>query len=636
MRGENRNNKGFTLIEAVVSMMILAIVVLSIIGGFNIITNANFKAKKIQGANTLYSDINETLKEASNYSEAEYIIDNELNGKEFSVGAMKFTVEASIDPAGGEGYSSGTPAVLTDNVKVGTFDYIYYYRGHYYYGGYSSNIDYYYSPSLDKYYYMGKKVSGGSIVPDSNPHYFTKDNYGSYNYYYTDVEGYIMRVKLPDAAPTPTPVPGKGAIVKSYDNFVYQLNSEDYAKFPVFDSTVRSFKMDYTEYDAIENEYTEEDIDLIKRQNTYSVNLIPPARTSRILAEINPKAGDKGRVIGKQVYYKFKKIWETDPVTKKTVVKYIIATMLTYNKGYYQYISDNYYGYDFAGTRCYINGMAYSTTNIPWYRNFYRVFGTGISDKYSVAGTLGGVSGSNSITQADLPCSGSITDMPMVYPKELLYIGGMVNTLNNTLPEYVIASGEADGFDPEYGPTSSEARAQLDAMDSVYLFYTPYIEPNADGSAGEMKATDEKYLNLGLWQDDSWDYFTQKNLYLLVSGKDATETSVDSTGNGYLAKYWRWESNTEEQNAKMFFGNEKIKTNVKFYFSDAGASSGENYSRYTGVNYAAGNKYNKDFSIVAQESVADDGKPDKAAKVNVKLKYGNDQILEKDWYLYFK
>ena len=632
MRGENRNNKGFTLIEAVVSMMILAIVVLSIIGGFNIITNANFKAKKIQGANTLYSDINETLKEASNYSEAEYIIDNELNGKEFSVGAMKFTVEASIDPAGGEGYSSGTPAVLTDNVKVGTFDYVYYKP----YNWVENNMEYFYSPSLDKYYYNGYKLSGYTIDEDVTPHFFAKQNSGEYNYYYTDVAGNKIYIKLPDAAPTPTSVPGKGAIVKSYDNFVYQLNSEDYAKFPVFDSTVRSFKMDYTEYDAIENEYTEEDIELIKQQNTYSV--ANGYATSRILAEINPKAGDKGRVIGKQVYYKFKKIWETDPVTKKTVVKYIIATMLTYNKGYYQYISDNYYGYDFVGTRCYINGMAYSTTNIPWYKNFYRGlgFGTGVSDKYSVAGILGGVSGSNTNTAHNLQCHKSITDMPMVQPYELLYIGDMVNTLNNTLPEYVIASGEADGFDPEYGPTSSEARAQLDAMDSVYLFYTPYIEPNADGSAGEMKATDEKYLNLGLWQDDSWDYFTQKNLYLLVSGKDATETSVDSTGNGYLAKYWRNANNTAEQNAKMFFGNEKIKTNVKFYFSDAGASSGENYSRYTGVNYAAGNKYNTDFSIVAQESVADDGKPDKAAKVNVKLKYGNDQILEKDWYLYFK
>ena len=641
MRGENRNsNRGFTLIEAVVSMLILSVVILSIIGGFNIITNANYKAKKIQGANTLYSDINETLRDASNYSEAQYIIDNELNGKEFSVGALKYTVEASIDPAGGEEYSSGTPAVLTDDVAVGSLNYVYYYRGNYYYGGYSSNIEYYYSPSLDKYYFYGYKISygygGSSIVADSNPQYFTKENYGTFNYYYTDVEGYKMRVTLTDAAPTPTTDPDKASIVKSYDNYVHQLNSEDYAKFPVFDSTVKSFLMDYSVYDEVENVYEADDIALIQKQDAVQ------GWSSKIAAEFNPQVGDKGRVVGKFVYYKFKKIWESDPVTKQTEVKYVIATMLTYNKGAYQYVSDNFYGHDYIGDSCYVNGVKYSTLNMGWYKKFYNKFGIGVTNKYTVAGTVAGMTGryEKGFNQVVFPNSSGNTGIPMYYPGENIYYGDAgtvgVETINNSLPEYVIASGIADGWDSEYGPTSSAAEAELAAIDSIYLFYTPYIEPNADGTPGTMKATDEKFLNLGLYQDDSWGYDKQKNIYFLVSGKDATPVTMSGTGNGFMIKYWRYADYTEAQKEKMFFGEKKTLTNALVYNKEGTASSGEAYSRYTGVNYAADNKYNSEFSIVSEDSVLDDGLPDKAAKVKVKLKFGTDQILEKEWYLYFK
>jgi prepilin-type N-terminal cleavage/methylation domain-containing protein len=637
MRGENRNsNRGFTLIEAVVSMLILSVVILSIIGGFNIITNANYKAKKIQGANTLYSDINETLRDASNYSEAQYIIDNELNGKEFSVGALKYTVEASIDPAGGEEYSSGTPAVLTDNVKVGTFTYVYY-------RGSSDEIEYYYSPSLDKYYFNGYKLSysyfyGYNIVPDSNPHYFTKENYGTFNYYYTDVEGNKMRVKLPDAAPTPTTDPNKAIIVKSYDNYVHQLNSEDYAKFPVFDSTVKSFLMDYSVYDEVENVYEADDIALIHKQDAVQ------GWSSKIAAVFNPQVGDKGRVVGKFVYYKFKKIWESDPTTRQTEVKYVIATMLTYNKGVYQYVSDNFYGHDYIGDSCYVNGVKYSTLNMGWYKKFYNKFGIGVTNKYTVAGSLGGMTGrydkDGIMNQKWLPNHPDNTNIPMYYANEYIYYGDAgtvkVETINNSLPEYVIASGVADGWDSEYGPTSSTAEAELAAINSIYLFYTPYIEPNADGTPGTMKATDEKFLNLGLYQDASWDYDKQKNIYFLVSGKDATPLDMSGTGNGYMIKYWRWADYTEAQKEKMFFGEKKTLTNALVWSKEGTASSGEAYSRYTGVNYAADNKYNSEFSIVSEDSVLDDGLPDKAAKVKVKLKFGTDQILEKEWYLYFK
>lgn len=639
MRGENRNsNRGFTLIEAVVSMLILSVVILSIIGGFNIITNANYKAKKIQGANTLYSDINETLRDASDYSEAQYIIDNELNGKEFSVGALKYTVEASIDPAGGEEYSSGTPAVLTDDVAVGTFTYVYCYSK----GWYDNNIEYYYSPSSDKYYYYGRKKTysyygGYSYVADPNPHYFTKYNYLTYNYYYTDADGTTaIPINLPDAAPTPTTDPSKGSIVKSYDNYVHQLNSEDYAKFPVFDSTVKSFLMDYSVYDEVENVYEADDIALIHKQDAVQ------GRTSKIAAVFNPQVGDKGRVVGKFVYYKFKKIWESDPVTKQTEVKYVIATMLTYNKGAYQYVSDNFYGYDYIGDSCYVNGVKYSTLNMSWYKKFYNKFGTGVSNKYSVAGTVTGMTGRDSLgfTQVTFPNSHDNTGIPMYYEDEIIYYGNTgtvgVETINNSLPEYVIASGIADGWNSEYGPTSSTAEAELAAIDSIYLFYTPYIEPNADGTPGTMKATDEKFLNLGLYQDDSWGYDKQKNIYFLVSGKDATPVTMSGTGNGFMIKYWRYADYTEAQKEKMFFGEKKTLTNALVYNKEGTASSGEAYSRYTGVNYAADNKYNSEFSIVSEDSVLDDGLPDKAAKVTVKLKFGTDQILEKEWYLYFK
>lgn len=638
MRGENRNsNRGFTLIEAVVSMLILSVVILSIIGGFNIITNANYKAKKIQGANTLYSDINETLRDASDYSEAQYIIDNELNGKEFSVGALKYTVEASIDPAGGEEYSSGASATVTPipDKRVGRFYYVFYDNSYY------ERIYYYYSYSEGKYYYYGRKwnSAGTGTENDPNKQYFESLGSGYYRYY--DIDGIPRSTYLDELPATPTPAATATPtppIVKSYDNYVYQLNSEDYAKFPVFDSTVKSFLMDYSVYDEVENVYDADDIALIHKQDAVQ------GWSSKIAAVFNPQVGDKGRVVGKFVYYKFKKIWESDPVTKQTEVKYVIATMLTYNKGAYQYVSDNFYGHDYIGDSCYVNGVKYSTLNMGWYKKFYNKFGIGVTNKYTVAGSLGGMTGRYDkpgiMNQKWLPNDSRNTNIPMYYASENVYYGDAgtvgVETINNSLPEYVIASGIADGWDSEYGPTSSTAEAELATINSIYLFYTPYIEPNADGTPGTMKATDEKFLNLGLYQDASWDYDKQKNIYFLVSGKDATPLDMSGTGNGYMIKYWRWADYTEAQKEKMFLGEKKTLTNALVWSKEGTASSGEAYSRYTGVNYAADNKYNSEFSIVSEDSVLDDGLPDKAAKVKVKLKFGTDQILEKEWYLYFK
>ncbi len=662
MRGENReNNRGFTLIEAVVSMLILSVVILSIIGGFNIITNANYKAKKIQGANTLYSNINESLKDATDFAEAKYIVENEINGKEFSIGALKYTVEASIDTAGGVAYSSGASATVTPipDVKVGSFDYTY--EKKYVSGGFFGRyvyskitVDYYYSPTLGEYYFYGKKRNGtDSIVNDTNPQYFV--NAGSGYFYYYDVDNNSYTIILRTVTPTPTitatatPTP---PIVKSYDNYVYQLNSEDYAKFPVFDDSVLALKMDYTEYDAIQNVYTQDEIDLIHDQDVAYKNYQDEHgwdyMPTKILTVDNPRDGDKGRVNNKQVFYKFKKIWETDDAKEKTIVKYVITTMVTYNKGAYQYISDNFYGYDYVDADAWVaNGTRASwheCEGISWYVPFKRFYGVNKNNKYTIASGNYGVDGSSesiSYSPRDGYITGKYTSSASTTDRiqsgESLYCAPFVNTLNNSIAEYVIAEGEADGWSDAYGPTSTEAKAKLDAMSSIYLFYTPYIEANADGTPGTMKATDEKYLNLHLIQDESWDYDKQKKVFFLVAGKDANKiTSSLYTGTGYEIKYWRSTKYTAEMLTHMLLGDEGLITNVRFWSSSAGAAIDGAYSRYTGINYAVDNNYNEKFKIVSDDTIYDDGMPDKATEVQVKIKFGNDQVLEKKWYLYFK
>lgn len=197
MRGKkNRNNKGFTLIEAVVSMLILAVVILSIIGGFNIITNSNYKAKKIQGANTLFSDINEKLRDATDFAEAKEIVENEINGKEFSVGALKYKVEATIDSTAGEKYviaATATPTPGPDYKCGGTVEIA------------GNNYVYYFSPVENNYY----------LKSYATKYYFEVKN-GKYYFNSYEVSG---------VTPTPTVAPEK-VLVKSYDNYVYEINNE--------------------------------------------------------------------------------------------------------------------------------------------------------------------------------------------------------------------------------------------------------------------------------------------------------------------------------------------------------------------------------------------------------------------------
>lgn len=66
MRRKRRNEQGFTLVEVVVSMLIMSVVALTLINGFGVISRANQKAQTIQNANTIITDVWENLLEVRN------------------------------------------------------------------------------------------------------------------------------------------------------------------------------------------------------------------------------------------------------------------------------------------------------------------------------------------------------------------------------------------------------------------------------------------------------------------------------------------------------------------------------------------------------------------------------------------
>lgn len=66
MRRKRRNEQGFTLVEVVVSMLIMSVVALTLINGFGVISRANQKAQTIQNANTIVTDVWENLLEVRN------------------------------------------------------------------------------------------------------------------------------------------------------------------------------------------------------------------------------------------------------------------------------------------------------------------------------------------------------------------------------------------------------------------------------------------------------------------------------------------------------------------------------------------------------------------------------------------
>ena len=297
MRGDRRNNnKGFTLVEAVVSMLILAVVILSIIGGFNIITEANFKAKKIQGANTLYSNISEKLRDATGYDEMDNLT-SELS-TDFNVGAMKYTAEVSIEGMG-EQYKDSNGKVPIDEDAVVT---VIKYKVS---NTETKNVEVKCDKDGNFYFYPYEyNWWSGNYVISTTKSYLTWYNSNSDYYYYNSIYGQSYWAGINGKLE----IPRVANIVKSYDNYVYQLNSEDYAKFPVFDSSTKSFLMNYNDLDEINNVYDGEgrnDIAEIDEQSTYSVSNGGPS--SKLKGLVN--SGDKGRVNTKYISYKFKKRW---------------------------------------------------------------------------------------------------------------------------------------------------------------------------------------------------------------------------------------------------------------------------------------------------------------------------------------
>lgn len=67
-----KNNKGFTLVEVIVSMLVLSIVISSVLTAFSLSAKANAKTKKVQNAESLMEDLLElasAVKDSSEYAD---------------------------------------------------------------------------------------------------------------------------------------------------------------------------------------------------------------------------------------------------------------------------------------------------------------------------------------------------------------------------------------------------------------------------------------------------------------------------------------------------------------------------------------------------------------------------------------
>ena len=65
-----KNNKGFTLVEVIVSMLVLSIVISSVLTAFSLSAKANARTKKVQSAESLMEDLQElanAVKDSSQY-----------------------------------------------------------------------------------------------------------------------------------------------------------------------------------------------------------------------------------------------------------------------------------------------------------------------------------------------------------------------------------------------------------------------------------------------------------------------------------------------------------------------------------------------------------------------------------------
>jgi hypothetical protein len=387
------------------------------------------------------------------------------------------------------------------------------------------------------------------------------------------------------------------------------------------------------------NEYTAEEVN-------YQNNTVDRANRMNSKCKSYRVAGALGRINDKQIMYKFKKVWYLNSADNKTYVKYLITQAVTYNKGKNTYSSDNFWGYESITNNSDVylsNGSRITNTavrELGYFKNFRQIlYREGYNpidyeNDFSVLAKyvcfLDGINKVPSYGYRAGKVLNSVSDTTRYSNGEYMYYGDGAETpiLGAGITETVLAEGIADSYDSQYGPKSSEAERQLANLDSIYLFYTPYSVDEEN-----VSLTDERYLNMLLFCDDSWDYKKQYNVYFLISNRDSTD--VTFTSKGYAMAYWTLQG--EEERAKYYpLGSEGLITNVRIEGQSSDVVAAKNsFSRYTGINYAEDGYYNKDFKIVP-DSLSHSTIPTKSTGVNIKISYEGNTVLEKEWYLYFK
>ena len=121
-----KNNEGFTLVEVIVSLMILSIVVLSILELFVVVAKANLKARKRQYATTVASNILEKVKATADLSADAGSPRQWLRGvktKNTLTGAITYTYATDADVAADIASGYYYPKAKTYAAGTGTYTY---------------------------------------------------------------------------------------------------------------------------------------------------------------------------------------------------------------------------------------------------------------------------------------------------------------------------------------------------------------------------------------------------------------------------------------------------------------------------------------------------------------------------------
>lgn len=129
IRTAKKQNKGFSLVEVLVSMLVLAIIIAPILGNISRASQANSKSRKMQDASILGQNIMEGLKSQDSFEEvAKQMIykDNGVNFQLFSLDNLSsvITKQLEYDPSTLKFSPVATPCVTrTLNLATGDYDY---------------------------------------------------------------------------------------------------------------------------------------------------------------------------------------------------------------------------------------------------------------------------------------------------------------------------------------------------------------------------------------------------------------------------------------------------------------------------------------------------------------------------------